>query len=82
MSGLFKLNLNDLIKGLTTAVVAGVIFALAGIVGGANFNLFTADWTSILTTALNAAFAAGVGYLGKNLLSDQNGAVLGRWGGN
>lgn len=77
MSNLFRLNLNDLVKGAVTAVVAGFVFTLGGLLQTTGFNLFSANWGEILTTAVNAGFAALVGYLGKNLLTDDKGGVLG-----
>lgn len=77
MSGLFKLNSSDFLKGAVSAVVAALVFTIAGIFSTPDFNLFAADWSSILQTAVNAAVAAAVGYLGKNLMTDKEGAVLG-----
>lgn len=80
ISGLFKLNLRDISKGAVSAVVAAVLFAVVGAFGEPNFSVFTADWLAIGTMATNAAVAAFVGYLGKNLLTDENGKVFGKIG--
>lgn len=76
-SGLFKLNLKDLGKGAFSAVIAAFIFSLAGVAGQAGFDVFSADWGAILSTALNAGIASFIGYIGKNFLSDGEGNVLG-----
>lgn len=78
MSELFKLNLRDLGKGCLTALIAGVLFAIFGAFNQPGFDVFSADWNVILQNAVNAAIAALVGYLGKQLVSDSNGKVFGR----
>lgn len=79
-STLFRLNASDLVKGAVTAIFAALIFALAGAVNQTGFDVFTADWGMILGSALNAGFAAFVGYLSKNLLTDEDGKVFGKIG--
>jgi hypothetical protein len=81
MTSMFKLGSNDLVKGVATAVFAGIIVALYGVVTAPGFDFFAADWGSLSHLMINAAAGAFVGYLGKNFLSDSNGAVLGIWGG-
>jgi hypothetical protein len=78
LSGMWKLNLKDVAKGAVTAVVAAALMSVFAIVSQPNFDLFTVDWASIANAAVNAAFAAFVGYLGKNLLTDERGKVFGR----
>lgn len=78
---MFKLHTNDFIRGLVTAVVAGLVISLGSAVQQTGFDVFTANWGELLGTALNAGFAAFVGYLGKNFLSDSKGAFLGTVGG-
>lgn len=77
-SAFLRLNRNDFLKAAVTAAFAGVVIALAGIVTQPNFDLFTVDWASVLKTAVNAGFAAFVGYLGKNLVTDSQGKMFGR----
>lgn len=74
---MFRLNMSDVMRGLVTAVVAGCVFAIAGVFQQPGFDLFSADWGAILSMAINAGFAALVGYLGKNFLS-KNGSFMGR----
>lgn len=82
MSDLFKLTRNDFVKGAATAVIAGVVVALYGVVTTPTFDLFAVDWSGVLHLAINAAAGAFVGYIGKNFISDKNGAVLGTFGGS
>ena len=69
-SELFKLNHRDLINGAVMAVLA----ALAATIDTATFNIFDADWLGILKIAGGAAIT----YLLKNLLTANNGKVLGK----
>lgn len=76
-SPMYNLNSNDFIKGAITAVFAGVLFAVVGFVQQPDFNVFTTDWSIILSSSVNAAVSAFVGYLGKNLFTDRSGKVFG-----
>lgn len=78
MSEIFRLNVKDFGKGAVTAVVAAVVITLYGVVSQVGFDVFSADWGGVLSSALNAALAAFVGYIGKNFISDSEGKVLGR----
>lgn len=73
---MWKLNVNDFVKGAVTAVLAAAIFAIVGFFQQPGFDIFTADWGAIGGTALNAAVAAMVGYLAKNLITDKQGEVV------
>ena len=77
MSALYKLNSNDFVRGAVSAVFAAFFFAIFSVVNQDNFNLFTVDWSAVVGTALNAAVAAFVGYLGKNFTSDSQGNPFG-----
>ena len=74
--GLFRLKVSDFAKGAVSAVLAAVIFAVVGFLNQPGFDIFSADWNAILGNAVNAAIAAFVGYLSKNLLSNDNGEVV------
>lgn len=76
-SPLLKLGSHDIVKGAITAVLAAVITVLYGVVSQAGFNVFEADWSAILTNVMQGALTAFVAYLGKNLLSDENGDFMG-----
>jgi len=78
-SEMLRLNLGDLARGGFTAVVAALVITLYGVVIQEGFDLFATDWGQIGASALNAAFAAFIGYVGKNLMTDSSGKVLGRF---
>ena len=73
MSKLFRLGTEDLLKGLAVAVLVALykVFQTNG------FHLEGIDWGMVLDYALTAAGA----YIAKNLITDENGAVLGKFGG-
>lgn len=71
MSTLFKLDLKDLAKGVVTAVIASVLL----FVYNALTNNAPIDWNQVLQLAMSS----GLGYLVKNLLTDQEGKLLGKF---
>lgn len=75
---MFKLDSSDALKGVITAIIAGVVVSLYGVVTQAGFDVFAADWGSILHMAINGAVAAFFGYIGKNLLTDTSGKFMGK----
>lgn len=75
--GMYKLGGNDFFKGAVTAVFTGVVVTLYSLVTQADFNVFTADWGRILNDVMNVGFAAFLGYIGKNFLSDEEGKFAG-----
>lgn len=70
MNGLLKLSLGDLGRGLLVAVLTAVIQYLASIT-----DLLTIDPKVLITTAI----IAGLAYLAKNLATNNEGKILGRW---
>lgn len=64
MSGIFRLNTNDLVKGLVVAILGGVATALSS---------GPVDWGNILRVSL----ICGISYLAKNLLTTENGNIVG-----
>ena len=68
MSGIFKLDWKDLIKGLVVSVLSAVI--------GSITQMMTSgfDWKQIVVLALSA----GLGYLLKNLATDSDGKLVGK----
>lgn len=75
-SGMFRLNLQDLVKGIATAVLAAVLGGLQQLVSAHGFDFSHYDWNLIGTLAMGAF----TGYLSKNFLSDESGKVLGKIG--
>ncbi len=76
-SQLFSLNKKDFINGAVNAVVAGIVIGLAGVVSQSGFDVFSTNWGDVLKLVINSAFAAFVGSLGKNLITTDQGKVLG-----
>lgn len=75
-SDLFRLNLNDFWKGMIVAVFAAVLTYVASAVNAPGFSFASLDVNLILKVAVGAL----VGYLSKNLLTAENGKILGRIG--
>ena len=75
-SALFRLNVQDVVRGLTVAVLVVVLGALQQALTAHGLDLASYDWSAIIDVAWKAAVA----YLGKNFLSDDSGKVLGRIG--
>lgn len=86
---IYKLGSSDFIKGAITAIAAGAVVAIGtllhGVFGAPNFDVFSIDWVSLGHDMINATVIGAEGgfsgYIVKNFFSDQNGAVLGKWGG-
>ena len=76
MSGFLKLNLKDFIKGLIVAVVSGVFTFLAQALSVQGFDFTSFDWSQIIRIAI----VCFMSYTAKNLMSDSEGKVLGKWG--
>lgn len=76
MSNFLRLNLGDVGRGLIVAVLAAIFTQLAATFNAPGFELASFDWSE----TVKIAFASAIGYLGKNLLTDNNGRVLGRFG--
>lgn len=74
---MFKVGTHDFFKGAITAVFTGVIVTMYSLVTQADFNVFTADWGSILNDVFNVGLATFFGYVGKNLFSDEEGNFAG-----
>jgi hypothetical protein len=68
-SGLFKINVWDLTKGLIVAILASVLVLVKDTLSGGSLNF---DWASIAQSGLLSAVA----YLLKNLFTNQNGELL------
>lgn len=74
-SNIFKLNLKDISQSAVNAVIAAVVVGFYGIVTTEGFDLFSADWASILQSVINWAFAGFIGSVGKRFLQDSEGTV-------
>jgi hypothetical protein len=72
-NGIGKLGLDDFIKGLVVVVITAVLTYLSQIINVPGFNLFEADWQQVIRIAVTS----GIGYIIKNLLTTNDGNVLG-----
>ncbi len=69
MSSLFRLNLQDLLKGLVVTVLSVVLGTVLESLKTGNIN-----WQNVGIIALSA----GLGYVIKQLATDENGKLLGK----
>lgn len=79
-SGLFKLDLNDFLKGLVVAVLSGCALPILAILQTPNFDIHTVSWHAVWVLAENGAVAGFASYIIKNFFSNDQGQVLGRVG--
>ena len=73
MSQMFNLNLDDLKRGLITAVLAGFFLPVLAALQTPGFDVFAANWSAIFSLAVNGALAGLVAYLSKNFFTDSSG---------
>jgi len=71
MSQLWKLTKNDYLKGLVVAIIAAVLTVILQTLQ----NSQQIDWNQVLTTGL----IAGLGYILKNLATDESGKLGGKY---
>ena len=76
-NGIGKTDWATVGEAVLTAIVAAVLVAIYGVVTTAGFDVFTADWGAIFHQVVNIAVISGVTILGKDLLSTNNGSLLG-----
>jgi len=76
-SPLLKLGSHDVVKGAITAVFAGAITVLYGVVSQSGFDVFNADWGAILSNVIQASFTAFLAYISKNFLTAEDGSFMG-----
>jgi hypothetical protein len=76
-NGIFKLDWASVGEAVLTAVVFAILAAFVTLVGGGDFNIFTANWPLIGENMTNIGFAAGIVSLAKDILSTNNGSFLG-----
>ena len=74
-SVLFRLNLRDFALGLVVAVLSAVFVTLGNTMNAPGFDFQSFDWNTVLSVAISA----GIGYLSKNLITAENGKILGRY---
>ena len=74
-SKLFKINIRDLIKGLTIVIIVAVLTALLEMIRNKGLALSLEDCQQILQIAI----ISGIGYLLKNFITDNNDKLLGKF---
>ncbi len=72
-STLFKLNAQDLARGLALAAIVAFLGGVQQGLSAHGFDFASYDWTTIV----NVTVTAFIAYLGKNFLSTDSGKVLG-----
>ena len=75
MSKLFSLNQGDLLRGIVVAVLSGVLTLLLELLKNKGLVLNLED----LSTIINVAISSGLGYILKNLLTDEEGKLGGKY---
>lgn len=88
-SDLWKLNLQDFVRGAGNAVVGAFLFAglqvMQGVFGAPDFNVLAVDWGATLLLAFNsgvtAAYTVFLSYVAAKFTQNKDGEFLGRWGG-
>ena len=78
MSKILRLTNRDVVKGLIMAVLTGVVLPIVAIVQTPGFDVFTVNWSSVLTLALNGAVVGFVSYMTKQFFSDSDGKLFGK----
>ena len=71
MSQLWKLTKSDYLKGLVVVIIAAVLTVILQTLQ----NSQQIDWNQVLTTGL----IAGLGYILKNLATDESGKLGGKY---
>lgn len=79
-SALYKICSNDVVKGLVTAILAAVIMTIWSVVSQNGFDAFATDWAEVTKSVINVSIVSFFAYIIKNLLTDENGRVLGVFG--
>jgi hypothetical protein len=87
VSAFLRLNQGDLMRGLATAAFSGAAVAIFAVLDGVfhtpNFDVFSVDWGTIGHSLVNASIVGAeggfMGYITKNLLTDSQGKLFGRF---
>lgn len=73
-----NLSLDDIKRGLITAVLSGLTLPLLAVFQTPGFDVFAADWHAISVLAVNGAVAGFMAYISKNFLTAENGLLFGK----
>ena len=80
MSELFTLNLKDVSRGVIMAALGGAFLPILAMFQTPGFDVFSVNWSAVITLAINGAILGFSTYLIKNFFSDKSGSVLGKIG--
>lgn len=78
MSNKYRLNRYDWFKAIQMFIITSMVVTLGGFILVPGFDLFTADWVSIIKSTVNTAVIATFSYLLKNMFTTSNGQFLGK----
>lgn len=84
-TGLFKISLSDIGRGLAVAVLGplfvAVCAALGSIILAPNFDVFAVNWAalghSLVNISIVASYGGFSGYISKQLITSSQGNILG-----
>lgn len=79
-SKIYSWSSNDLVRSVITSVFVAIVATIYGVTSQGNFDLFTADWSSILKLVVNGVFLTFVGRMGEKFVTDKDGKVFGKVG--
>jgi len=79
-TGYLRLTSGDFVRGLVMAVLSGVLLPLSAAIQTPGFSIDTVNWHGVFVLAANGAIIGFVGYIIKNLATNDEGKVLGTLG--
>jgi hypothetical protein len=77
MSNLWNLGLDDAKKALVSAFIMGALLPVAVAVQTPGFDIFMANWSALVTIALNGAIVGFASELLRRFGTDSNGKFAG-----
>lgn len=79
-NGYLRLNSGDFLRGLAMAILSGILLPLSAAIQTPGFSIATVNWHAVVVLAINGAIIGFVGYIIKNLATNDEGKVLGALG--
>lgn len=76
-TGYLKLTSGDFLRGLVMAVLGGILLPVSAMIQTPGFSVDAVNWHAVLVLAINGAIVAFVGYIIKNLATNEEGHVAG-----
>jgi hypothetical protein len=75
---LFRLSMGDLGRGLVVAILSAILLTVQNWITNPSFSVFNLGLGDVIIL-VNIAIVAGLGYLAKNLVTDEEGKLLGKY---